>query len=661
MNTNSLLRSEQIEKLESLIENVRASLNRFSQAEKLLSEDRSCQEQLLLGAKKTHWIYLVFLLFIGAAEWLINYEAFREYIRVPAMAAGFTIIVALVVAYASHLHGAILKQPYLRNVMRHTHRDHDKGIASLYIASIIVFVLSLVFVAWARYAWASDIGEIGVEVDVTMKVLITLIGNILVWGVGCFISYGFHSRGHYMSQHKDVEKTRRAHEKAEARMRKYTTALIADAPSERQNEMEHEISTRRAAVISTGVFLMICAGTLMTTASIEAQFDDEYDIQQFCSSEFVELAKPFRETVVYYDENSVGKAMTSAEFESVKSIAARIKTLGWITDLESKLRGSLQPSELVTFVSLVHDSELTRKEISEFCWPDYTEQRKKEIENRGFVSTFFGRDPIEDLDTQRDVFFARIRQSMAEHTFANSSRRWESGKYVKALVRDEARLRPRRNESVRVIWYGRMLEKFPEGEISGVADAIEFARQEVTRTSLNLGGSVFYLYGISQDDHYDESMAFWNELIHRAGGYLGSFGTDLALTAQSPRETYSVEIKIDMAPPENIRRGRMMLSVAESGELVDSTIVVAGQFRSVISGQMNCEEGRSICDSKCSIDAEMRRSVVFRGLERESLILDGEPSALTGFIGQRDEGQDVENRAYKSVSGYMLNCETHGS
>ena len=656
MNANSLLTSEQIEKLEGLIEDVRSTLARLNSAEKAISEDPSCQEQLRLGAKKTHWVYFVLLIGIGIAEWMINYQAFLSYIGVPAMAAGFTIVVAAVVAVASHMHGAFLKQPYLRNAMRQTHRDHDRGKTTFYLASVIVFVLALIFVGWARYAWASDIGGIGLEVNVTMKVLTTLIGNVLVWGIGCGISYFFHSRGYYMPQHGDVEKAGRAYESAEARAKKYSTALIADALPDLQGDVEREVTSRREAAISTVLMLMLATSVIFTN-SIEAQFDSEYDIDQFCTNEFVEMANPFRRTIVYYDENSVNESISSQDNESTNSIAERLNTQEWFSELESKLRGSLQPSERVTFISLAHASDLVRKEVGEFCWPDYTEQRREEIEDRGFVSSFFSRDPIEDLDTQREVFFARIRHVIAENTLAHKSSKWGSGQYVKALVRDESRFRTRGNETVRVIWYGRMLEGSDDREINGVEDAIEFASSEIKRTSLNLGGTVFYLYGIVQDDRYDESMAFWNELIHRAGGYLGSFGTDLALTAQVPLNTYSLDVEIDMAPPENVRRGRLALAVSESGELVDSTIVVAGQFRSVITGQMNCENGQSICESKCSIEAEMRRSVVFRGLDRESMVLSGEGNALTGFIGERDEGQNLETRAYKRISGYMLNCD----
>lgn len=656
MNANSLLTSEQIEKLEGLIEDVRSTLARLNSAEKAISEDPSCQEQLRLGAKKTHWVYFVLLIGIGIAEWMINYQAFLSYIGVPAMAAGFTIVVAAVVAVASHMHGAFLKQPYLRNAMRQTHRDHDRGKTTFYLASVIVFVLALIFVGWARYAWASDIGGIGLEVNVTMKVLTTLIGNVLVWGIGCGISYFFHSRGYYMPQHGDFEKAGRAYESAEARAKKYSTALIADALPDLQGDVEREVTSRREAAISTVLLLMLATSVIFTN-SIEAQFDSEYDIDQFCTNEFVEMANPFRQTIVYYDENSLNESISSQDNESINSIAERLNTQEWFTELESKLRGSLQPSERVTFISLAHASDLVRKEVGEFCWPDYTEQRREEIEDRGFVSSFFSRDPIEDLDTQREVFFARIRHVIAENTLAHKSSTWGSGQYVKALVRDESRFRTRGNETVRVIWYGRMLEGSDDREINGVEDAIEFASSEIKRTSLNLGGTVFYLYGIVQDDRYDESMAFWNELIHRAGGYLGSFGTDLALTAQVPLNTYSLDVEIDMAPPENVRRGRLALAVSESGELVDSTIVVAGQFRSVITGQMNCENGQSICESNCSIEAEMRRSVVFRGLDRESMVLSGEGNALTGFIGERDEGQNLETRAYKRISGHMLNCD----
>jgi hypothetical protein len=143
------------------------------------------------------------LILIGSVEWLINYEAFSATFGVPFLAVGFTIAVALAVAVSSHWHGIVFKQ-------REFHfGDHLTRSAKMWRLVWILFVTlaligALVFVGWNRYIWAMEIlsktsssGPIiiatdQVHVDVTQKVLMSLLGNIIVWIVGTALVYWMH-------------------------------------------------------------------------------------------------------------------------------------------------------------------------------------------------------------------------------------------------------------------------------------------------------------------------------------------------------------------------------------------------------------------------------------------------------------------------------------
>jgi hypothetical protein len=54
--------------------------------------------------------YVLAIACIGIAEWLINYDTFFLFTQVPAIAAGATIILGVLLAFAAHGHGTLLKQ-----------------------------------------------------------------------------------------------------------------------------------------------------------------------------------------------------------------------------------------------------------------------------------------------------------------------------------------------------------------------------------------------------------------------------------------------------------------------------------------------------------------------------------------------------------------------
>jgi hypothetical protein len=149
--------------------------------------------------------YAAILVAIGAVEWLVNYDAFLANFGVPAMAAGFTIAVAMIVAAASHTHGEILKQ-------RHHHfgdhvESHRKTTKLIWVALMTFGLLAAFgFVAWNRFTWGMDLlasaggagagnllGEsVGPQINVQQKVAMSVIANVIVWLIGVAVAYWVH-------------------------------------------------------------------------------------------------------------------------------------------------------------------------------------------------------------------------------------------------------------------------------------------------------------------------------------------------------------------------------------------------------------------------------------------------------------------------------------
>lgn len=149
------------------------------------------------------WAYAVILVGIGCVEWLVNYGAFLENFGAPAMAVGFTIIVALVVAAASHEHGTLLKQ---REHYFGDHVDGNRRLWKLIWAGFVTLglIAALTFVGWNRYNWAVEIvAKMGIgsvviggggvpQIDIDQKVLMSIVANVLVWLLGAAIAYWVH-------------------------------------------------------------------------------------------------------------------------------------------------------------------------------------------------------------------------------------------------------------------------------------------------------------------------------------------------------------------------------------------------------------------------------------------------------------------------------------
>lgn len=171
--------------------------------QRAFDDDVKSKEEESRGADKYPWWYVLSLIGVGSAEWMINYSSFLEALSVPLFAAGLTLAVAGFVAFASHHHGALWKQPGLREDLKNT--SGTKWLTGTTIGGLL---LALAIVGWARYVWVADLTALGVDVAVWPRVVIGLGGNIIVWALGCTVAYIAHSIGQYTKKIKNVRKTK---------------------------------------------------------------------------------------------------------------------------------------------------------------------------------------------------------------------------------------------------------------------------------------------------------------------------------------------------------------------------------------------------------------------------------------------------------------------
>jgi len=126
---------------------------------------------------------------VGAGDTFINYPIFQSIFEVP-IALLMTGFVAIVVAGASHVHGVYLKQHSLTFLLG----DEGKKSASR-VALIATFALLIVFgfVAWVRFSFFSRGGTLP-DWFMVSRVAPSLFFNIVVWFIGCVLSYFLHER-----------------------------------------------------------------------------------------------------------------------------------------------------------------------------------------------------------------------------------------------------------------------------------------------------------------------------------------------------------------------------------------------------------------------------------------------------------------------------------
>jgi hypothetical protein len=152
-------------------------------------------------AKPTPLWYFPAIGLIGIAEALINFDSFTAIkVFTPAIALGVTIIVALALAGASHLHGTVIKQ-YESRFGAHR-KDGDRRTAVWMVVLGFLILAAVLFLVWyARNSLFADklLENSVIGGDAPSGLLMiggSMIGNVLVWLVGVWIAFLAHDEDH---------------------------------------------------------------------------------------------------------------------------------------------------------------------------------------------------------------------------------------------------------------------------------------------------------------------------------------------------------------------------------------------------------------------------------------------------------------------------------
>jgi hypothetical protein len=178
--------------------------SRFREAEdryQRLRADHDNRDANMLALNPAYWVAL---LCIGVAEWLINYDVFFLFAGVVAIAAGATIIMGVLLAFAAHGHGQLFKQWSYRFG---AHRDDLERRGDWRMLALSTFSLIIVLAAagGSRYAavmhqlagqpQVNILGaEAAIQIDPLRDVLLSLLWNVMAWAVGVFIAYMAHDK-----------------------------------------------------------------------------------------------------------------------------------------------------------------------------------------------------------------------------------------------------------------------------------------------------------------------------------------------------------------------------------------------------------------------------------------------------------------------------------
>ena len=143
-------------------------------------------------------IYVIPLVLVGLAEWYVNFATFAA-IFIPVFAIAGTLLVAAAFAWASHMHGAYLKQ--LAEII-HPSMEYRNvlGRKIALVISSILLIAALSTVVWLRYVVISD--QLGISPNATpgtfgepsssmvwSRLGPTVVLNILIWGLGMLYAW----------------------------------------------------------------------------------------------------------------------------------------------------------------------------------------------------------------------------------------------------------------------------------------------------------------------------------------------------------------------------------------------------------------------------------------------------------------------------------------
>ena len=239
----------------------------------------------------TPW-YVALIACIGVAEWFINYDVLLQFTGVPAIAAGSTVLLGALLAFAAHGYGELLKQWSFRfsESCEPSERARDWRFLGLSTSALLIVLAAA---GCSRYAAALQIlttqshhsllSNVGVsDVNPMRDVLISLLANVAAWIVGVFLSYIAHDDDpDYAAA---TRQWTRAHKSWSALRKRY-----GDEQRHIEAKFTKSINDRRAAAKTRA-------------ASVEAELNMLRQVQSHEAALETELEQVMRSNIATYRE-----------------------------------------------------------------------------------------------------------------------------------------------------------------------------------------------------------------------------------------------------------------------------------------------------------------------------------------------------------------------
>ena len=208
---------------------------RHDRAETRFEEKFAENNQRVATVWGYHWSYVIAIGCIGIVEWLINYDTLYSFTQVPAIAAGATIILGLLLAFAAHGHGTLLKQ-WSHRFGAHRTPTERAGDWRLFAFSTFSLLLVVGTAGGSRYAAVvrslhagpNLLGPDQIDANPERDVLISLLANLAAWAVGVFLAYTAHDADpEYMEATQERRAARALFNRRRARVNKVIEGIRA--------------------------------------------------------------------------------------------------------------------------------------------------------------------------------------------------------------------------------------------------------------------------------------------------------------------------------------------------------------------------------------------------------------------------------------------------
>ena len=181
-------------------------------------------------------LYIIPLVLMGVAEWYVNFATFAA-IFVPLFAIAGTVLVGAIFAWASHIHGAYIKQ--LSEILHPSvHYRNELGRKLALIIATILLIIAFATVVWLRYLVISDqlgispgalTGTFGTPSSsmIWSRLGPTIVLNMLIWGLGMLYAWGMNEKvpglreayRELLRTNRKLDKARRPFDAEEKRIR----------------------------------------------------------------------------------------------------------------------------------------------------------------------------------------------------------------------------------------------------------------------------------------------------------------------------------------------------------------------------------------------------------------------------------------------------------